>query len=156
MKAKNIFLILVLAIVAYGFTRSYFHSPEELLLGQWSERTWKYERVPAKGHLESCPEDELTSATKSYIGKGLLLHENERWEFLPSGKLVILSQQDALEEYKWCLKGKGDILIIKDSANKVIEHYKITHIDTDSLSLNFELDIQVKGLASLTFKKNKR
>lgn len=130
-------------------------SPEDLLVGSWSEHSWKYERVASTGQKKDVCEDSLSETLKEYLGKSLFLHEDETWSFLSNGELHISSPGKASKILYWRLKGKGDMLVIKDENKKPMEHYKVTHLDEDSLSLNFELDIQVKGLASMTFKKCK-
>lgn len=128
-------------------------SPEDILVGNWSESSWKYERVASPEHKKGACEDSLSSSLKEYLGKSLFLHENETWSFLQNGELHISSPDQTPKILHWRLKGKGDMLVIKDENMNPMEHYKITHINKDSLSLSFELDIQVKGLASMTFKK---
>lgn len=152
MKLRYILIALVISIIGYSFVRINMKSPEDLLVGDWSEHSWKYERV-ASPEQKDALEDSLSNSLKEYLGKSLFLHENETWSFLPNGELHISCSDKEPRVLYWRLKGKGDMLVIKDENKNPMEHYKITYIDKDSLSLSFELDIQVKGLASMTFKK---
>ena len=149
MKAPVFLIIFLCCIGAYSFIRLQIPSPENFLVGAWNERTWNYERRPSLNKEDS----KVTLPTHVQLNKGLLLHEHEKWEFLEDGTLQIVDEMENVHPYKWYLKGKGDVLLIKDQENQVLEHYKITHLDKDSMVLNFELDIQVKGLARLTFKR---
>lgn len=153
MKLKYIILFLGISIIGYSFMRLNTISPEDILIGDWSESSWKYERVASPNQKKKACEDSLSNSLKEYLGKSLFLHEHETWSFLPNGELHISSAGKKTKVLYWRLKGKGDMLVIKDENMNPMEHYKVTHIDKDSLSLSFELDIQVKGLASMTFKK---
>lgn len=153
MRLKYIILFLGISIIGYSFMRLNMKSPEDILVGDWSENSWKYERVASPGQKQGAYEDSLSGSLKEYLGKSLFLHENETWSFLQNGELHISSPNKEPKIFHWRLKGKGDMLVIKDENMNPMEHYKITYINKDSLSLSFELDIQVKGLASMTFKK---
>lgn len=153
MRLSYIFIFLTLCIIGYSFMRINMNSPEDLIVGDWNESSWKYERAASPEQKKNVCNDSLSGALKGYLGKGLVLHEHETWSFLPNGKLHISSADKETQVLHWRLKGKGDMLVIKDENNKPLEHYKVTHINKDSLSLSFELDIQVKGLASMTFKR---
>lgn len=154
MGLRYIFICLAISIIGYSFIRINMKSPEDLIVGDWSESSWKYERVatPQQKKDVACT-DSFSVALKEHLGKDLLLHENETWTFRPNGELHISSPVKTTRVLYWRLKGKGDMLVIKDKNKVPLEHYKVTYIDKGTLSLNFELDIQVKGLASMTFKK---
>lgn len=147
-------LFLLLSIGTYSFIRLQLPSPESFLLGEWNEREWNYERFSNTEFLQQHDSNNVVLTHVPSTEKGLLFHEHERWEFNKDGLLQIVDNQEQVHAYKWCLKGKGDVLLIKNHNDEVLEHYKITHLDKDSMVLNFELDIQVKGLARLTFKRN--
>lgn len=153
MNLRYIFLILVVSITGYSFVRINTKSPEDLLIGEWSEHVWKYERVASPEQKKGICKDSLSTSLKEYLGKSLFLHEQETWTFHPDGKLYISAPGKSSKKLYWRLKGKGDMLVIKDENKQPMEHYKVTYIDKGSLSLSFELDIQIKGLASMTFKK---
>lgn len=146
-------MILMLLVFGYIGFRSLVHSPEELLVGQWSERSWEYDRVCDKETKDKYLDGGIEEIQIGSDEGGLLLHEYEDWTFLPNGNLHIKDSNNVLHVYKWCLKGRGDILVVKNRQNEILEHYKIGSIDRNEMVLNFELDIQVKGLARLTFKK---
>lgn len=153
MRLSYIFIFIVISIIGYSFIRINMKSPEDLIVGDWSEHSWKYERVATPKQKKDACNDSFSVALKEHLGKDLLLHENETWTFRPNGELHISSPVKKTRVLYWRLKGKGDMLVIKDKNKVPLEHYKVTYIDKSTLSLNFELDIQVKGLASMTFKK---
>lgn len=155
MRLKYIIFFLAICIIGYSFMRINLNSPEELIIGEWSESTWKYERAGSIQQKKNGCTDSLSTSVKGLLGKGLMIHENETWSFFPNGELHVLSPNHEPQVFYWRLKGKGDMLVIKDKNKNPLEHYKITQINKESLSLSFELDIQVKGLASMTFKKCK-
>jgi hypothetical protein len=105
-------------------------NPEKLLIGKWREVSWDYER-----------KDDKT----------LLIHNAERWEFLPDGTLFLWGKNGKLEA-RWRLGGRGNVLRLEHARN-IVEHYNVTHLSADILILNFETNIQAKGVAKLTFGK---
>lgn len=153
MRLSYIFIFLAVCIIGYSFVRLNLKSPEDLIVGDWSESSWRYERAGSIQQKKNACNDSLSSSVKGHLGKDLMLHENETWSFLPNGELHITSPEHEPQVFYWRLKGKGDMLVIKDKNKQPLEHYKVTNINKNALSLSFELDIQVKGLASLTFKK---
>lgn len=153
MRLSYIVILLTVCIIGYSFMRINLNSPEDLIVGDWSESTWRYERAGSIQQKKNACSDSLSSSVKGHLGKDLMLHENETWSFLPNGELHISSPDKKTQVLYWRLKGKGDMLVIKDENKKPLEHYKVTKINNNDLSLSFELDIQVKGLASMTFKK---
>lgn len=153
MRIKYIFFALLIGVVGYSFVRINLKSPEDLLVGNWTEDSWKYERVGSINELDTYCNDSLSNNMKEHLGKDLLLHTNETWDFLPNGELHVHVPGEEKHILYWRLKGKGDMLVIKDENKNPLEHYKVTHLSKDSLLLGFELDIQMKGLASMTFKK---
>ncbi len=155
MKLFHIILILLVGVVLFTFTRLKIQTPEDLLIGDWSESSWQYERVAKLAHKRESCSDSLSEALKEHLGKDLFLHENETWTFYPDGRLKISVPEGPRKNYFWRLKGRGDVLVIKDENRQPMEHYKITQINKKTLTLNFELDIQVKGLARMSFKKAK-
>lgn len=109
-------------------------SPEFLIRGDWQESAWAYEHE-----------------IQEKVGKTLQVHRAEEWSFLPAQKLQISRGKDR-QTAKWRLAGRSNILLIQYD-NGSAEHYNITQLSHDRLVLNFDSDIQSKGIAKLTFRK---
>lgn len=124
-------------------------SPEAMILGEWKELSWTYERVdlPANDVIDKT----ITSNVKEAIGNRLVIHQAERWQFYPNGDLLLIS--DAGErKVKWQIKGRGHILQLiydKDTA----ENYVLADLNNGQMNLHFETDIQARGIAKLTFER---
>jgi hypothetical protein len=120
-------------------------NPEKLLIGKWREVSWDYERKDDNRLKEIGPE------VRDRVDKTLLIHNAERWEFLPDGTLFLWGKNGKLEA-RWRLGGRGNVLRLEHARN-IVEHYNVTHLSADILILNFETNIQAKGVAKLTFGK---
>lgn len=150
MKIITTYTVVFLVIVATIFTlMSFSQSPEKKIVGQWNEKSWEYERVNKVGDTNS---KEITDDVKKIIGQHLLIHEAETWQFLPNGKLVLKSgSTERLVD--WKIKGRGHILQLKYDDN-VVENYNLTELDNNTMILNFDSEIQARGIAKLTFEKS--
>lgn len=124
--------------------------PEHLILGEWNEVRWEYERVNLTDNkgaaLRNMPDD-----VKRSIGETLVIHEAESWVFLPDGRLQLTSCETD-KEVTWCMKGRGHILQIK-YANNTTENYVVDKLDDGTLWLQFATDIQARGIAKLIFER---
>lgn len=118
-------LVITAAIALLATTRS----PESLLLGHWKELAWEYEK------------DEKTP----------LIHRAEGWHFLP-GQQLLLQRKESVEKVRWRLAGRSNVLLLR-YASGVTEHYNVTELRQNKLVLNFETDIQARGVAKLTFSR---
>ncbi len=126
-------------------------SPEQQILGKWNEHSWEYEKAYSRAALRIMNRDTVAQSVKDQLGKHLIIHSAETWDFNPDGTLM-LHGTDTTKQVKWKLKGRGHILEL-EYADKVIEHYNLTELDKNTMVLNFDSDIQVKGIAKLTFNK---
>ena len=143
----TLFLAILLAVA--GLKHS-VQSPERLLVGTWNERSWEYEKVNMPRDLRHLPDqDTIAQSVKDQLGKHLIIHSAEIWEFKRDGSLV-LSGTDTVKHVKWKLKGRGNILEL-EYADRVVEHYTLTELTPLKMALNFDSNIQVKGIAKLTF-----
>jgi hypothetical protein len=147
---KNIwaFYISVLAMMM-GFLCSISNktaSPEALIVGQWEETQWQYEQ---KGFDENINH---VNELKQLARRDLMIHQAETWHFLPDGTLQLCGK-DSTRQVKWLIKGRGHILQLKHEDGNWTENYNIDILDSNTLIVNFETDIEAKGLAKLTFKK---
>ncbi|HRE78226.1 MAG TPA: hypothetical protein PLL09_10435 [Flavobacterium sp.] len=123
-------------------------SPEKKIVGQWKELSWEYERVNKVGDSSK----EITDDVKKIIGQHLLIHEAETWQFLPNGKLLLQAGENE-KLVSWKIKGRGNILQLKYD-DQVIENYNLTELDNNKMILNFDSEIQARGIAKLTFEKS--
>ncbi|UPQ77877.1 hypothetical protein M0M57_09560 [Flavobacterium azooxidireducens] len=150
MKIITTYTVVFLVIVATIFTlMSFSQSPEKKIVGQWNEKSWEYERVNKVGDTNS---KEITDDVKKIIGQHLLIHEAETWQFLPNGKLL-LKAGSTERLVDWKIKGRGHILQLKYDDN-VVENYNLTELDNNTMILNFDSEIQARGIAKLTFEKS--
>jgi len=127
-------------------------SPEQKILGTWTESAWVYERVNMQNH-EKEPNKEITDEVKHLIGQKLIIHQAETWQFIPNGKLKLIGGTKN-RIVSWRLKGRGNILTLHYQ-NKIFENYNISELTDTSLVINFDADIEVRGIAKLIFKKIK-
>jgi len=125
-------------------------NPERQILGEWKEVKWEYEKVnqtDANGASLLQMQDDVKQA----IGQHLVIHEAETWTFLPNGQLR-LSGKVNNKIVSWRLKGRGHILQIKYDRNQY-ENYVIDKLDDGTMCLQFETDVQARGIAKLIFSK---
>ncbi|SEK38645.1 hypothetical protein [Parapedobacter koreensis] len=147
MKRLSAIYIGVFALTLMGFTwmiRS-VTNPEQLIIGEWKETGWVYERLNKVG------DEEKVNLQGNRHGN-LVLHKAEIWSFLPKGRLQLQKSGGRDETIGWAIKGRGNILEIKYN-NGHKEQYDLSQLVADRMVLNFELDTQVKGLAKLTFER---
>ncbi len=123
--------------------------PEDTISGKWEEVSWKYEKVnkPDKATIR----DYSSAEIKQMIGQDLVIHEAEKWTFLPNGRLQLEGNNDT-KTVEWRIKGRGHILQIKYDGG-VVENYNITFLNNSQLVLNFDLEVKAKGIAQLTFNR---
>lgn len=137
-------------IIAIIITLVLTESPEKLILGEWDEVKWEYERVN-KTMENKKKNDHLSHEIKNVVGQDLIIHQAESWRFLPDGVLE-LKKKDQIQRVHWSIKGRGHILQLHYN-NHFIENYNIDRLKNNELTINFEADIEVRGIAKLTFKK---
>lgn len=149
------FILILLANIAVILIAFIFISNdrrEHLLLGDWDQKEWIYEKS-RNPYILNNESDTLSESMINEIEQDLIIHAGEAWEFLPDNKLKI--RKDNKEEiYQWYLRGRGNILVIEKANRSDYEAYEITHLSPDSLALSFEIQMQLKGITRLTFKKN--
>lgn len=152
MKPLTIYIALLLSI-AFGmlWLMGCVQSPESQILGTWNERSWEYEKAYSRSTRKAFDNDTISQSVRDQLGRHLVIHSAETWKFNPDGTLL-LHGMDTVKEVKWKLKGRGHILEL-EYADSVIEHYNLTELNDTKMVLNFDSDIQVKGIAKLTFDK---
>lgn len=136
--------VFALVLMGFGGLIRSAPNPEQAILGEWKESGWYYERV-------SSVKDKRSQQAAGNLGQEVISHKAEIWSFKPNGQLL-LSKANKLgyEVVSWSIKGRGNILELKYNDGRR-EHYDLTALAADSMTLNFELDTQIKGLAKLTF-----
>ena len=135
------FLIAAIFFLVY-ITKSPVN-PENALLGEWKELSWNYEKL---GNTQK-----LLGMLFTNKAENIRVHTAESWIFKPNGVLV-LSKDGEETIARWSIKGRGNILEIKD--DEIVERYDITTFDKNKIELNYLSDIQIKGaFGKLIFEK---
>lgn len=154
MNMKILFVYLTLFLAAsFGmlWAMEGVESPEQSILGTWREQSWEYEKAYNRTAKKAFRADTVSQRVKDQLGRHLIIHFAEQWDFNPDGTLMLVGA-DTTKQVSWKLKGRGHILEL-EYANHVIEHYNLTALNETTMVLNFDSDIQVKGIARLTFTK---
>lgn len=116
--------------------------PEDSIVGCWTESDWRYERV-----------DAVAPATEGRSHRRVLRHEAEYWELLPGGEIVIGRRDGRARRARWRLKGRGHVLTLRFPDTGEVEVYKVQELDDDELVLHYDLGMEVRGIARLTFRR---
>ncbi len=143
-------IVALCGITGFFITVENSPSPEDIIIGEWEELKWEYEKVDKTGN-DSVNYKHISDDVKDLIGQNLIIHKAETWIFLPDHRVRLLGENTD-KIVKWRIGGRGNILQFKhDSAT--IENYNLSELNDHTMVLNFEADIQAKGIAKLTFKK---
>jgi hypothetical protein len=151
---KKVYLFFALFAVMLGSSGALLlteKSPEEMLVGQWQEISWEYEKVNHNGDLK---EFTIDDGQKEEICKNLIMHRAEVWQFDQKKQLTLIAGGVPKERVIWNIKGRGHILNLQHKSGKT-EEFQIQEISADSLVIHFSFDLQVKGIVKTTFKKVK-
>lgn len=156
-------IVLTYAFFASIFTGSIYvvthtHSYEQLIIGQWQEIAWEFEKSDHSTDSVLVIDDEQ----KAEICKNLTIHEAEIWEF-SNGKNMSLynTRQQPIRQLSWTIKGRGNILELQQPDNGTWPHrrnlssenYQIQEIKNDTMVIHFNFDLQVRGIVKMTFKR---
>ncbi len=126
-------------------------SPETQLLGHWKESKWEYaknDRNIYSDTIEKSTKDELYEL----MGDKIKIHQAEKWIFSKNRKLEILKLDGSSVFAKWIIKGRGHILRIV-YPDQTEEYYDIKELNNNHLELHFDIGMEVRGIAKLTFDK---
>ncbi len=137
---------------------------EMAITGEWKQVSWEYEGEENHGYPEQSHGSFQESLSETHIaekrlkeekiteelGQEFHRHINEYWVIRPDGT-VSLNDETMLN---WSLKGRGHILVLQEDAT-TRETYQISRLTEDELVLHFNVDLQARGVAKLTFRKNK-
>ncbi len=124
-------------------------NPHRALYGAWKEVSWDYENSKSDITGEMSFE-RVSDEVKTLTGQELVIHRFETWEFRPDGKLK-LSAPGHERVLSWRLKGRGHILELSDG--KQHEYYNIMSLTAGKLTVNFDADLELRGIAKLTFER---
>lgn len=127
-------------------------NPSSLILGEWKERSWEYEMVN-KVDTINLHYKKISAEVKGLIGENLVIHKSETWQFLPNGKLILRGPGHP-KIVDWKLNGRGHILELKYLNAK--ESYNISELTDSTLVINFDTDLEVRGIAKLSFASIKK
>lgn len=120
-------------------------SPEQLLTRRWREAAWHYEKLDIPtGTLDA---RELARQHDRRIVR----HESEYWEFRPDGTLLISTRSGEKLTRRWHLKGRGHVLTIQDDRGGELEVYDIKELNEQTLVLHYDIGLEVRGIAQLSF-----
>ena len=151
MKIFNLYLIVFVGLLgSMGMMKRAADNPEKLLIGSWQEMYWDFERIDFKPKYEENHEN-LCQYVKNTMGQHLVIHTKENWHFLPDGT-VLLEGECSTTKARWCIKGRGHILQLK-YADDAVENYNISELTKTHITLNFDSEVQARGIAKLVFEK---
>ncbi|MBK7884606.1 MAG: hypothetical protein IPJ81_13110 [Chitinophagaceae bacterium] len=138
MKLTYIHIVLAALFIGCGIVIQKSDSPEKLLIGKWEEVACEYERIDKENTND--------------IYQNLNLHKGEVWQFDNAHKLIFFNKNYLKETLNWNIKGRGHILELHYK-DKRLEGYQIQEITKDKLVIHFNIDLQVRGIVKLTFKR---
>ncbi|NVK84820.1 MAG: hypothetical protein HWE21_10900 [Cytophagia bacterium] len=145
---------LLLMVATVAFTMNWAESPNNLLIGEWEELSWQYEKIDPHPENKSISIGTIDEYQKAEISQELIIHEAERWEFSPSGEIRLHKQNGTVESLWWRIKGRGHILkLIHGTVN---EHYQIQKLTANLLEIHFNSDLQTRGIVKMTFRKKQK
>ena len=138
-------LLSLIFIVAILFIAN-AESSEKLVLGDWKEISWHYEKLNSNELSKHQSGDGL----KDEIYNSLIIHKAEKWQFNPDGTLQLHGNKD--EVLNWTIKGRGHILELTHVDGRV-EDYQIEMLDDRLMVVYFSFDLQIRGIVKMTFLK---
>lgn len=148
------FLLVVFSLGAFILTGKLQH-PEKVILGDWKETAWNYEKVDKNHPDEDHDVKHIEEEIKSDISKDLVIHESEKWLFQSNSTLTLFKKDGNPVHLKWRLKGRGHILKLTYD-NDLVEYYNIKELSKDRMVLHFENDIHARGIVKIVFTKEKK
>lgn len=125
-------------------------TPEKSLMGCWTETSWTYEKIDDVGEpgLDALWSDGVRM--RDYPDRQVVRHEAELWHFRPRGELDIRHVDGTVANARWRLKGRGHVLTIRHEGAG-FEVYDIKELTRDQLLLNYDMGMEVRGIARLEF-----
>lgn len=153
MKLALIYLsAFALFISLVAFSINWGNNPENLLIGEWEEIGWEYEKIDPSPETYTISIGAIDQQQKSEISQNLVIHKAEKWQFRPTGEIKLIKQNGTMESLEWRIKGRGNILkLIYGSKN---EHYQIQKLNPKLMEIHFNSDLQARGIVKMTFQKS--
>jgi len=151
-KVATIFFLLFLLVTTAAVVVVKGRGAERNLIGVWEKEGLDFERVNFEGHeIKSI----ILQAQENEISHDLIVDRINMWEFSRDNLKVINNTKKENNNLTWKLKGRGHILEITDNKTKSVESYQIQELSDDKLVVFANIDLQVRGIVKITFKKNK-
>ncbi|MBT0606815.1 hypothetical protein [Aequorivita echinoideorum] len=148
MKLRFIYAIFMAMLLCCIFILAKKSSPEQLIIGEWEEVSWEYEKTDHENGVHVF----IDENQKDEIAQNLIIHKAEVWKFTEDKTLVFSKGTAQMEQLKWNMKGRGHILELKH--NEIgSENYQIAEINQDTMVMHFNFDLQVRGIVKMTFKR---
>jgi hypothetical protein len=122
-----------------------------MLVGCWRESEWKFERVD--GDVRSMGRWSDGVRLRAYPDRLVAQHEAETWVFRDDRILEIVSRSGQRKRARYRLKGRGHMLTLRPSGASGLEVYKLEDLDGDRLVLDYDVGMEVRGIARLTFER---
>ncbi|HSZ71744.1 MAG TPA: lipocalin family protein [Cytophagaceae bacterium] len=114
-------------------------NPEQLIIGQWQESKWSYEKIDTKDF-----------AYRDV--KPVRKHQSESWKFVEGNQLYFYRKTILSSKAKWKIKGRGHVLQLTYEDGDT-ELYNIKELNEHRLILNFDTGLESRGIAQLVFVK---
>jgi hypothetical protein len=126
-------------------------NPEDVIVGRWEEVSWRYEKFD--GHAPNATKWIDGIRLPNYPARGIVRHEAEYWEFQPGRVLLIRTRDGDTVRARWRLKGRGHVLKVRYPESDDVEVYDIKELNRNELILNYDIGMEVRGIAQLTFNR---
>lgn len=125
--------------------------PETMLSQTWVETGWSFAKV-----------DELPAEVRRFDGIRIrafeehvfFRHESEYWHFYPDHSFEIALKTGQIHTGRWRLKGRGHVLTLRYAGGGV-EAFDVKELSADRLVLHVHLGMEMRGIARLTFSRQK-
>ncbi len=124
--------------------------PERLLMGRWRESGWEYEKLAGKPAVTTKWIDGID--LPAFSPRRIVHHEAEYWDFSPNGSLLIKKLDGTSALARWRLKGRGHVLTVR-APQAEFEVYDVKQLDRREMVLNYDVGMEVRGIARLTFQR---
>lgn len=124
-------------------------NPEDLIVSRWEESTWVYELIDRHP-------DEVRRVDGIRLDvfdeRSVTRHEAEYWNFRADRTFEIQLKDGTKRTGRWRLKGRGHILALRYTSGEV-EVYDVKELSSDELVLNFDMGMEIRGIARLGFSR---
>lgn len=141
----------VLTLCSFGYyVFSHSAYPEAVLVGEWKEVSWVYDRNNADEKVKQ----EIGTDERIDIANHLVIHEFENWTFRKDYKIKLHRRNGKEHQAKWRLKDRGRILTLLNE-NGTTEVYSVESLKKNELVLHFDTDVHARGIVKITLKKIK-